>query len=80
MSKRKYNKKAVISSLKYVATDGGNKEVDLEELFKDFNLTEEEKKLYLSEDKDLNPLEKFKKETLINKLMRQIYHKVEGEK
>ena len=39
MTKRKYNREAVISSLKYVATDGGNKEVDLEELFKDFNLS-----------------------------------------
>ena len=48
MSKRKYNREAVLSSLKYVATDGGNKEVDLEELFKEFNLTEEEKKLYIS--------------------------------
>ena len=80
MSKRKYNREAVLSSLKYVATDGGNKEVDLEELFKDFNLTEEEKKLYLSDDKDLNPLEKFKKETFLEKLMRQIYHKVKGDK
>ena len=57
----------------------------IEEICKTFNLTEEEKKIYFTDrsDKKLHEkssLEEYKKESLINKLMRRVHYLLKGEK
>ena len=87
MGKRKYNREAVLESLGYLVNYGDEKpdEKIIEEICKTFNLTEEEKKLYFTErsDKELHEkssLDEYKKESLINKLIKRVHYLLKGEK
>ena len=87
MKKRKYNREAVLESLGYIVNYGDEKpdEKGIDEICKIFNLTEEEKKFYFTErsDKELHEkssLEEYKKESLINKIMRRVHYLLKGEK
>ena len=87
MGKRKYNREAVLESLGYIVNYGDEEpnEERIDEICKIFNLTEEEKKFYFTErsDKELHEkssLEEYKKESLINKLMKKVHYLLKGEK
>ena len=79
MTKRKYNRNAVLESLGYIVNYGDEEpdEKRIDEICKTFNLTEEEKKFYFTDrpDKKLHEkfsLEKYKKELRILQLALKI--------
>ena len=87
MTKRKYNRNAVLESLGYIVNYGDEEpdEKRIDEICKTFNLTEEEKKIYFTDrsDKKLHEkssLEEYKKESLINKLIKRVHYLLKGEK